>query len=114
MLPTFTPLATAVTLEPDSVLIALSRDYIDALDAYDRDGGYLEYDVDPLWKQFERVEAKVKAIEPVTMAGVVALADIALRWAQQPDGREDFNTGYTSQWPERVTRAVLRIAGGQA
>ena len=48
------------------------------------------------------------------MAGVVALCEVAMHWARQPDGTEDFNTSYTGDWPELVVRAVLRIAGGKA
>ena len=107
-------MATPETLAngADDRLVDLCDRYMTALDVYERDGGIIDCDKDPLWLSAMDLEEQVEATETRTMAGVVAIARVALHWSRQLDGSELFDTSHTGDWPERVVRDVLRLHGG--
>lgn len=105
------PVAAAAAPSADAELIRLCDDYVRALAAYDRDGGHVDCDRDPLWHAVEAVERQLDGLEARTIEGVVAKARIALYSAQQPDGSEDFSDAYTGCWPEQIIRDLLRLHG---
>lgn len=96
---------------PDAELIRLCAEYVRVLAVYDRDGGRVESDHDPLWHAVEAAKRKLDGLEAHTMEGVVAKARVALYTAQQPDGSENFSTSFTGHWPEEVIRDLLRLHG---
>ncbi|WP_376091247.1 hypothetical protein ACE7GA_21375 [Roseomonas sp. CCTCC AB2023176] len=94
---------------PDAELIRLCAAYVEAVDAYNRDGGHLECEDDPLWHAVAAVEEPLGELEPRTLAGLAAMARVAHFLAQQPCG-ENFSDSFTGDWPERVVRGVLTLA----
>lgn len=98
----------------DAELIALCGEYAAAVDAYNADGGDLELEDDPLWEAIERSGQRLDGLVATTMAGVLAKARVAERLAHQPDGRVDYCSSYTGDWPEQVICDLLRLCGGAA
>lgn len=103
-------LSAATLPGPDADLIQLCSDYIEALDAYDREGGFLESELDHLWHAVEAIEERLDALTATTLDGIAAKARVALRLARQPSGREDFSRAYVGDWPEQVVRDLLRVS----
>ncbi|WP_135469815.1 hypothetical protein [Crenalkalicoccus roseus] len=97
---------------PDARLIRLCAEYVEALAAYNRDGGQLECAEDPLWHAVAAAEARLDGLTAHTLPGVIAKARVAMHLARQPDGSEDFSSSYTGDWPEQVVRDLLRLQGG--
>ena len=88
--------------------------YVHALTVYDRPVGYLERDDDPLWPTVEMFEQQSHGLVALVMAGVILKAQIAFYWVGQPGGSENFDIGYTADWPEQVGCDLLRLLGGAA
>ena len=112
VLPADLPPGTASALaavEPDAGLIQACTTYIATMKAYDRDGGYLDCDADPLWAEWVAAEKAVLAHVPRTLAGVRALAEVALYKATMPDGRRDCSDSFTGQFPGLIFLAVLAL-----
>ena len=85
-----------------------------ALVKYDADGGTLEEEDDPLWHRMSAAQCILDGMHATTMAGVIALAEVARFMAKQPDGSTNYDTGYTQDYPERVITELLRLNGGAA
>ena len=93
--------------ELDAELIEACSSHIAALDAYDRHGGRLEPEEDPLWHAVEATEATMDKAEPVTLAGLRALAEVARHRAEKPGA--DWSDGFTGDLPARVCMAALAL-----
>jgi hypothetical protein len=98
----------------DAELIEMCADYIEAIDAYNADGGHLELDDDPLWHTVEAIEERLDGRAAGTLAGVVAKARVAACLARLPGGVEDFSDSIIGDWPEQVVRDLLALAEGAA
>lgn len=96
---------------PDAELIRACGTYIEALMAYDAEGGHLESDEDPLWWAVEDARELLCELEAETMDGVAALARVAKCLAGQPDGTENYSDSFTGMFPQRVVETVLRLSG---
>ena len=99
------------TLGADAELIALCAEYIRRTKDYDTVDTGLESDDDPRWPLLIGAEKRALSLEAQTLQGVLAKAQVALFSAQMVDGSEDFDTGYTGDWPEQVVRDLLRLYG---
>lgn len=99
---------------PDADLIRLCGEYIQALDAYNREGGALEQEEDPLWEAVEALEDQIAGLQAQTFGGLVAKARVAAHQARQDDGSYDFSTTHTGEWPGQVVQDLLRIIGEAA
>lgn len=101
--------ACICTREADAALVRAGAAYIEATKAYDRDGGRLECEGDPLWWAIESAEAVLTEISPQTWADVRVLAEVARYKATMPDGSMDWSDSYTGDLPAMVCQAVLRL-----
>lgn len=106
--------AFATSAHPDAQLIALCGDYMQAITVYNSDAGNLEPAIDPLWQAVGAIEGQLDGLTAKTLEGILAKARVAMFHAQLPDGREEFCTSYTGDWPEQVVRDLLRLHGGAA
>jgi hypothetical protein len=97
--------------DADAELIALCAEYIRRTKDYDTVDTGLESDDDPRWPLLIGAEKRALSLEAQTLQGVLAKAQVALFSAQMVDGSEDFDTGYTGDWPEQVVRDLLRLYG---
>jgi len=98
----------------DAELIALCAQHIVNMDAYNRDGGHLELEDDPLWHAYVQTRDAIDAAEPQTIEGILAKVRAAKAEAGEPDGSQDFENGPAGRWSWDVANDLIRLsAGGQ-
>ncbi|MBV9748279.1 MAG: hypothetical protein JO157_05655, partial [Acetobacteraceae bacterium] len=105
--------ALATAASPDAELIALCAQHIVNMNAYNRDGGHLEPEDDPLWHAYVQTRDAIDAAEPQTIEGILAKVSAAKAEAREPDG-EDFDSSVAGAWAADVVNDLIRLsAGGQ-
>jgi len=103
---------TLAASSPDAELIRLCGDYIEAVRAFNAYDGPLDIDQNPFGPAADAIEAQLEELEPTTLAGVAALARVAIETGDQPAGY--FCVNAAAPWLESVMRGVLRLAGEEA
>lgn len=96
-------------LNPDAELIRWCAEHIVNVDAFNRDGGYLENEVDPLWWAYRRTLDAINAAKPQTLEGVVAKARAAKAEARGPDGSDRPEDGSAARWAWHLVNDLLRL-----
>ena len=116
--PVGTAAAPASAGHPDAELIRVCAQHIHNVDAYNAsdeldvlfDGGPT-----PLWSAYLNTRDFIDATEPLTIAGVLALAKAARHEATANlDGEEDWEGHPGEMWAPRIINALLRLHGEEA
>lgn len=107
------PTGAGYILNPDAALIAACDAYIRAMDAYNRHGGDVDCEDDPLWHALQAAEERAADIPAETMAGLAAKARAAAATGRMPDGVVRLGESYAGHWPARLVRDVLRLSGAE-
>lgn len=102
---------SASLTHPDADLIAQCAEHAVNVAAFNRDGGKVEPEHDPLWAAYDRTRDAVSAAKPRTMDGVLAKA----RAAKADAGRSG-DAGYpegcaASDWAWDIVNDLLRLSG---
>lgn len=103
--------AKAAMPNPDAALIQACAEHIVNLNTYNRDGGYLECEDDPLWAAYVRTRDAVACAEPQTLEGMTAKAHAAKAEAQCPGGVECPGNGPAARWAWHLVNDLLRMTG---
>lgn len=107
--------ATAVravpVAHPDGAFIALCAEHAVNVAAFNRDGGSVEPEHDPLWAAYDRTRDAISAAKPHTIEGVMAKA----RAAKADAGRSG-DGGYpegcaAADWAWDIVGDLLRLHG---
>lgn len=106
--------ASPGTANPDAELIRLCAEHPALLDAYNRDGGYVDCEVDPLWHAYSRSRDAIGAAQPRTLAGMLAKARAAKAEAALPGGREQPECTPAERWAWDLVNDLLRLHGEAA
>ncbi len=107
--------APTAEAEPDAELIALCARHIANMNTYNRDGGYLELEDDPLWHAYEQTMIAISDAKPQTIRGVLAKAHAAKAEGTGLGGSEDFENCPAVRWGWDVVNDLIRLnAGGHA
>ena len=96
---------------PDGELIALCERHAIKRDNYNRSGGKLAYEKDPLWSAYVATCDAIAAARPKTLAGVVAKARAAKAEAVGADGEEDPHATIGMHWAWDLVNDLIRLAG---
>ncbi|MFT8245220.1 hypothetical protein [Roseomonas sp. BN140053] len=96
--------------DADAELVALCAQHITNMDNYNRDGGILEYEVDPLWQAYERTRDAIHAAVPQTLAGMLAKARAAKAEARGLRGDENPDNTPAEYWAWDLVNDLLRLA----
>lgn len=99
---------------PDADLVQICAQHIANRDAYNRDGGRLELEADPLWLAYERTRDAIDNASPQTMAGLVAKARAAKAEARRLDGTEEPEGTVAAAWAFDLANDLLRLHGEMA
>ncbi|WP_431282748.1 hypothetical protein ACQW02_25640 [Humitalea sp. 24SJ18S-53] len=99
---------------PDADLIRICAEHVANIAAYNRDGGRLNCEDDPLWAACERTLYAIDDADPQTMEGILAIARAAKSEAQMPNGVEDPANCPAADWAWCIVNDLLRLYGGQA
>lgn len=98
---------------PDAALLQLCAEHVENMHAYNQGADEFEDDRDdPLWQAYTRTLDALKAAEPTTLQGMVALARVAKMMARNPDGSEDFSHGPAENVAFNLVNDLLRLHGG--
>lgn len=106
--------AAGTEAHPDAAFMRLCDEYLRAVDRHNADGGHIEANVDPLWREVQAIGDALDGMAPSTVEGILAEARVAAHLAKLPDGREDFSPSYTGDWPQRVIEHLLQVLGDKA
>jgi hypothetical protein len=93
----------------DADLIHWCDAYLLAAETYNTAPG--DDEDDRPWDAVMRAEAEVDARPPRTLAGLVAMASVALELAgQEPEERTDWSSSPAGSWARDVTLHLLRLS----
>ena len=98
----------------DARLIALCAEHTVNVENYNRDGGRLEPEDDPLWEAYERTGDAITAAKPATLAGMVAKAKAAIAEAADLDDEQICCPGNEVRWAWQLIHDLLRLHGEEA
>ncbi len=98
----------STTPHPDAALIAACAEHAANLAAYNRDGGKLNLDDDPLWAAYERTRDAISDAVQHTLDGMLAKAWAAKAEATHPDGTENPENCPAATWAWDLVNDLLR------
>jgi len=98
---------------PDADLIRLCAQHAVNREVYDRAGGSLDPEDDPLFTSYARTRDAISAAKPTTLEGMLAKARAAKAEAREPDGKEEPAHCPAADWAWDLVGDLLRLHGAE-
>ena len=97
----------------DLALVQRCRAHVDALQAYDQDGGDAEVDDDPLWIKVQETRRALRGLTATTLLGLMAKAEVAQYLASTPSGQINYSTSFTGDWLQQIVQDLVALDEGR-